>query len=101
MRRNRGTIWITIVAGLAVLLAITNIVLAELNARAKAEVAARNQVIQQRLQLDALTRELVSAIATLAAQRNDEALRTVLTEHGITVNPPQGQSTAPAPALRR
>lgn len=101
MKRRRGTIWITIAAAIAILLAITNIVLAELNRRAQSAVAGRNQVIQQRLQVDALTRELVSAIATLAAQRNDDALRAVLTEHGITVNPPQGQAPAPAPTPRR
>lgn len=101
MKRRRGTIWLSIVAGLAVVLAVINIVLAESTKRVQTEVAARNQLIQQRMQVDALNRELVSAIATLAAQRNDDALKTVLTEHGITFNPPPSATTAPQPAPRR
>lgn len=105
VRRHRGTLWISIAAGLALLLAITNIVLVELNRRVQADVSARNQLLQQRVQLEALTRELLSAIANLAVQRNDEAMKKALTDHGITLNPPagaaRGPAMAPEPAPRR
>lgn len=104
MRRRRGTILISIAAGLALLLTLVNIVLVELNRRVQLEVAGRSQILQQRAQLDTVNRELVSAIANLAIERNDDALKTALADHGITLNiTPRGQSPAPAaqPAPRR
>jgi hypothetical protein len=84
------------VAVISLLLAITNIALTELNKRIQTEVAARNQAIQQRVALEALSRDLVSAIANLAVQRNDGAMRSVLADHGITLNAP-APSAEPAP----
>ncbi len=42
MRGSRGTLWISIAAGLALLLAIANIVVVELNRGLQAQVNARN-----------------------------------------------------------
>ncbi len=55
---------------------------------------ARQQFLQQTQQLETLHRELVNAIANLAARDNDDALRAILTDHGI--NP----SAAPRPSGR-
>ncbi len=92
MRGSRGTLWISIAAGLALLLAIANIVVVELNRGLQAQVNARNQFIQQSIQLEALNREIVGALANLAVERNDDALKSVLTQHGITFNTAAGAS---------
>lgn len=107
MRGRRGTVWISIAAGLALLLAIANIVAVELNRGLQAQVSARSQFIQQSIQLEALNREIVGALANLAVERNDDALKAVLTQHGITLNTAAGasrdQPTAPVaqPGTRR
>ena len=78
MRRRRGTLLVSIAAGLTVLLAIANIVLVEMNRTVQTEVASRNQFIQQSLQVDALKREVVTAVANLAVERNDDDAALVL-----------------------
>jgi hypothetical protein len=99
-RRSSGTIVASIIAALAVLLAIANIVMLEMNRRLQADVAARNHFIQQTVQIETLNREVVNALANLAVERNDEALKTLLAQHGITLNPSatgtRGQPTSPA-----
>ena len=98
MRGRRGTVWISIAAGLALLLAIANIVVLELNRGLQAQVNARNQFIQQSIQLEALNREIIGALANLAVERNDDALKALLTQHGITFNTAAGASRGPSTA---
>ena len=54
------------------------------------EVAERQQFITQTVQIQAIARDIVGALASLAAKNNDEQLKQMLTSHGITVsmNPP-------------
>jgi hypothetical protein len=90
-------------AGLGLVLVIINIVLFTGNRSIQAEVNTRQQFINQSLQLDRLNRELISALANLAARNNDEQLKNLLTAHGITfsVNQPGTSASAaggPAPA---
>jgi hypothetical protein len=95
-----------LVAVAAAALVIVNMVMFEMNRTLQAQVNGRAQYIQQTAQLEALNREIVTAIANLATRNNDDALRTVLSQHGITINPagpavtaPQtGSSPAPSPA---
>ena len=47
--------WVTILAGVAIALVVTNIVLFERNRTLQAEVSARTQYLQQTAQLEALT----------------------------------------------
>jgi hypothetical protein len=67
----------------------------EMNRTLQAEVSGRAQYIQQTVQLEALIREIVTAIANLVTRNNDNALRTVLSQHGITINPAGTAVTAP------
>ena len=83
--------WVTVAAGVVAVLVLVNIVLVEGNRAVQAEVARRVQFIQQTVQLEALNREIVNAIANLALRNNDDALRMILAQHGITINaPPAG-----------
>jgi len=80
----RGETWVGFGATLVAVLVITNMVLFEMNHGLQTEVNSRQQFIQQSIQLEALNREIVSAIANLSVRNKDDALRTVLTQHGIT-----------------
>ena len=93
---------LTGVAALTTLLVLVNIVLFLGNRSVQNEVNARQQFINQSLALDRLNREIVTALANLSARHNDEQLRNLLAEHGIsfTVNPPAGPGAAPSKAQR-
>lgn len=96
----RGKLWqraVTLVAALGVILVLTNMILFERNRTLQNEVTARAQYIQQTVQLEGLHREIINAIANLSVRNKDDALRTILTQHGITINMGQSPGAAPAP----
>ena len=104
MRRLPRPIVLTVAAALGLGLAVVNMVLFETNRALQLEVNARTQYIQQTVQLEGINREIVGAIAQLAVRNNDDALRTVLSQHGITVTASAGPTSggaAPASAARR
>ena len=82
-RLARWETWVTVGGLLVLILVGVDIALFERNRRVQAELAGRQQFLQQAQQLETLQRELVNAIANLAARDNDEALRAILTDHGI------------------
>jgi len=86
---------VTVLAAIAIILVLTNIVLFERNRSLQAEVSARAQYIQQTTQLEILNREIVNAIANLAVRNKDDALRTLLTQQGISINMGAGQGGPP------
>ena len=93
---TRAQYWIvTSLAALCVAIMALNVTLSSLNRSRQAEVAQRQQYVQQSVQLESLYREIVRALAELAARNNDDDVRTLLQRHGIsyTVNP----AAAPAP----
>jgi hypothetical protein len=81
--------------GAAASLVIGNMVMFEMNRTLQAEVSGRAEYIQQTVQFEALHREIVTAIANFATRNNDDALRTVLSQHGITINPADPAVTVP------
>lgn len=93
-RLARWETWVTIGGVLVLVLVGVDIALFERNRGIQAELAGRQQFLQQTQQLETLHRELVNAIANLAARDNDEALRAILTDHGINA------SAAPRPPGR-
>lgn len=102
---GRVQFWITTAVGsVAVALLVVNVVLVALNRGLQGEVAARQQFVQQSVQLEGLYREIVRALAELGARNNDEAVRALLLRHGITytVNAPAAQQpAAPAAGVRK
>jgi len=86
---------VTVLAAIAIILVLTNIALFERNRSLQAEVTARAQYIQQTTQLEILNREIVNAIANLAVRNKDDALRTLLTQQGISINMGAGQGGPP------
>ena len=91
-RLARWETWVTIVGVIVLVLVGVDIALLERNRGVQAELSGRQQFLQQTQQLETLHRELVSAIANLAARDNDDALRAILIDHGI---PPSAASRPP------
>jgi hypothetical protein len=84
------------IAVLGLIFVVVNIFLFLGNRSIQGEVNDRQQFINQSIQLDRLNRELIAALANLAARNNDDQLRNLLASHGITftVNPPTGAAPA-------
>lgn len=73
-----------------------------MNRALQGEVTARQQYVQQSVQLETLYREIVRALAELAARNNDTQVRDMLGRHGITYTAnPAAAPAAAAPAPRK
>ena len=99
MLRRLEYVALLVLAVLIVVLVVTNIVLILGNRSTQSEIQRDAQFIQQTVQLEALYREIVKALADLSVKNQDGDLRGLLAGHGITVtvNPPGGPAAAPAP----
>jgi hypothetical protein len=64
--------WPLVLACLVVALILVDIGLVETNRSLQAEVSQRAQYIQQTAQIETLSREVVTALANLAIQNNDD-----------------------------
>lgn len=97
-----GQAGVTLAAALGLILALANMVLFEKNRALQAEVSTRAQYIQQSVQLEGLQREIVNAIASLALRNKDDALKTILSQQGITfkVDGPEGGASSAAPEAK-
>lgn len=82
-------------AALLLVLVVVNAVLFVGNRQIQREVAQRNQVIQQSLQLEPIYQSLVRALAESAVARQDEALRALLASEGIQVSGAAGPAAPP------
>jgi len=90
-------------SGITLALVIAYIVLIQENRSVQAEVNRRQQFINQSIQLGRINDVLIRALAAEAVNDNDDKLRELLAQNGITINPttgaPERQATpAAAPA---
>src|SRR5882724_3835908 len=87
-------------SGLALALVVAYIVLVQDNRSVQAEVNRRQQFINQSIQLGRISDTLIRALATAAVENNDDKLRELLAQNGISINPttgaPEKQATPPA-----
>lgn len=90
---------LTGLSALACALVLANMLLFTQNREQQQQVAARQQFIQQSVQLEALYQQIVKNLAELAARGNDEQLGAVLASQGITYtrNPPAAPPALAAP----
>jgi hypothetical protein len=80
-----GQYWtLVVVAVAALILVLVGISMAVNNSALRQETTARQQYINQSLQLVNFHNQLVQGLATLAARSGDDALRDVLARHGVT-----------------
>ena len=96
---------LTALGALTLALAITNAVLFTTNRTAQAELAQRQQFVQQTGPLEGLYRDIVKALAEMAVKGNDKQVLDMLTAQGlsVTVNTPDAPAptAAPAPAAAK
>lgn len=87
---------LTVLGALALLLAITNAVLFTTNRSAQAELAQRQQFVQQTGPLEGLYRDIVKALAEMAVKGNDNQVLDMLSTQGlsVTVNTPDAPAAA-------
>jgi len=84
-RQTHWTAWSGIaLAAVGGLLVAANIVLAMVNARTQAEVAARQQFIVDGPQYNAVGEALVHSLDTAAAATNDQTLIAMMQRHGLS-----------------
>ncbi len=88
---------VTVLAALALVSIFVSITLFTMNRRLQAEVGARQQYIQQTVQLEGLHRAMVGELMTLAVRTKDDQLAAMLAANGITVPSPSSASPAPSP----
>ncbi len=75
---------LTGVGGLTLLLVLVNIITFNGNRGIQNEINGRQQFINESMQLERLNREIVNALANLAARNDDEDIKRLLAAHGIT-----------------
>lgn len=93
---------LTLLAALALAATAAAVGLTQHNSDLRRQIGERQQYVQQSVQLEGLYREIVRALAELAARHNDESLRALLQRHGITydVKAPATPAAPPAPARK-
>ena len=97
----RWQFWVsTVLALLVAIVAGYDMMLFGQNRTAQAELARRNQYIQQSVQLEPLYREMVKALADLSVRNQDKALTDLLSSQGITINAPAPAAAPPADAKK-
>jgi hypothetical protein len=77
------------------LLAVVNILLSLGNQYLRLEVTERQQTLTQGLQLEAVHREVATAIAAIALKTNDEQLKSLLASQGISFSATPDQPGSP------
>jgi len=75
------TIWSVLV----LVLVLLNILIGLGNQSVQAEVTERQQEIAQTIQLEALNRQLVTVLASMAVKTNDAQLKKLLADSGVNV----------------
>ena len=104
--RTDGWLYRLLVAlsGITLVLVVVYIVLIQGNRSVQSEVNQRQQFINQSIQLGRVNDALIHILATTAVSNNDDKLRDLLAQNGITINPTTGAPereaapAAPAPA---
>ena len=87
MRAEGWLYWMTVgLSAAAGALIVAYIILVQDNRTVQAEVNRRQQFINQSIQLGRVNEALIRALAAAAVSNNDDKLRDLLAENGITIN---------------
>ncbi|MCE2947632.1 MAG: hypothetical protein ACK515_03170 [bacterium] len=89
-------ILLTLAAAAFLVIVIANVSVSRASRVMQTQLTEQQQFIATTAQLEVLNRELIRALAELAARNNDEAIRSLLSANGITFTVEQ----KPAPAKR-
>jgi hypothetical protein len=89
----KSQFWIlTILAVVAAVFSIVNMILYQSNRSTQIEVSGRQQYIQQSIQLQVLSNEMMRAIADLAMRNQDAELMSLLKSQGVSMPASPGAS---------
>ena len=94
---KKAKIVLTAWSALILVIVLVNILVALGNQSIQAEVGERQQEIAQTIQLEALNRQLVTVLASMAVKTNDEQLKKLLADSGVNL----GGAPADAPAAKK
>ena len=91
---KKSKIFMTVWSVLVLVLVLLNILIGLGNQSVQAEVSERQQESAQTIQLEALNRQLVTVLASMAVKTNDAQLKKLLADSGVNVGsgaeaPPQ------------
>jgi hypothetical protein len=92
---------LTVLSGLSLVLVLVNGALFLTNRASQAEITARQQFIQQTVQLEGLYREIVKALAELAVKNGDNQIIQMLAAQGISVSNNSPVASAAASGARK
>jgi predicted Holliday junction resolvase-like endonuclease len=76
---------LTPLAVLILILVLVNVLLTLGNQSLRQQLAERQQLINQSIQMEAIHREIVTSIATIAVKTNDAELKNLLASQGINL----------------
>ncbi|HEY1235413.1 MAG TPA: hypothetical protein VGH22_18680 [Candidatus Binatia bacterium] len=82
---KKTKIFMTVWSVLILVLVLVNILIGLGNQSVQAEVSERQQEIAQTIQLEALNRQLVTVLASMAVKTNDAQLKKLLADSGVNV----------------
>ena len=89
-------------SGITLVLVVVYIVLTQDNLSVQTEINQRQQFINQGIRLGRINDALIHILATTAVSNNDDKLRDLLAQNGITINPatgaPEREAAPPAAA---
>jgi len=83
-------------AGVSLVCIVATVALAISNHSLRQQASERQQVINQGLTLSQVNTRLVNALATFAVKNNDEQIKKLLTDHGITLRSESPTPQAPS-----
>jgi hypothetical protein len=86
---------LTAIGAVSVILVVVNMMLFQNNRDAQKEFTARQQYIQQSIQLQVLYNEMVKATADLSIRFQDVELANLLKSHGVAFTPAPGAPGLP------
>jgi hypothetical protein len=78
--------FLTPLAVLVLILVLADVLLTFITQSLRQQVSEHQQVLGQSVQMEAVYREIVTAIATVAVTRNDPELKSLLTSQGINLD---------------
>ena len=78
--------FLTPLAVLILILALVNVLLTLGNQSVRVQLAEHQQSMNQSIQMEGLYREIVGALASVAVNRNDAELKSLLASQGINVS---------------
>jgi hypothetical protein len=105
MRLGVWLYWAAVgLSGLTLLLVVTYTILVQDNRSVQLQVNQRQQFINQSIQLGRINDMLIRALAAAAVNNNDNKLRNLLAQSGITINAagePEKAASPPAAGTAR